>query len=238
LWVEINAVEENVEFSELKEEIEKHVVCECGKLLIGMFAYQAYNRSPVICNVCNKQSSSNQIIYHCPENRNQVHNEGYDMCSNCVELVMPSSVTEKLDKNAQQNESDKKIDNSNNNYNDKSDNIKNINNNVQQDKENKNDEFVQIPPIISVINENENNNQKNNASPKNSEPEIVEMEDISDNENDSNKKQQDEDDSFEFKTQLNSLKEMGFNDIASLKFLLVKFKGDVQLVVQELLAQI
>lgn len=234
LWVEINAVEENVEFSEIKEEIEKHVICECGKLLIGMFARQAYNGNSVICNICNQQFSSNQIIYHCPENRNQVHNEGYDMCSNCVELVMPSSVTDKLNKNVQQNEDEKKSDNNNNN----------INNNDQQknekEKENKNDEFIQIPSISVVVNENENenNNQKNNASPKNSEPEIVEMEDISDDENDSNKiNQQNEDDSFEFKAQLTSLKEMGFGDIATLKFLLVKNKGDIQHVIQELLIQ-
>jgi len=36
---------------------------------------------------------------------------------------------------------------------------------------------------------------------------------------------------------LNSLKEMGFGDIATLKFLLIKHKGDVQHVVQELLIQ-
>jgi len=190
LWVEINAVEENVEFSELKEEIEKHVVCECGKLLIGMFACQAYNGNCVICNVCNKQCSSNQIIYHCAENRNKVHDEGYDMCSNCVELVMPLSVTDKLNKNVEQNENEKKNDNDNDNNN--SNNNNNNNNNIQPEKENKKDEFVQIPPINVVINENENenenNNQKNISSPKNSEPEIVEMEDITDDENDSNKK--------------------------------------------------
>jgi len=64
------------------------------------------------------------------------------------------------------------------------------------------------------------------------------MEDISDDENDSNKiNQQNEDDSFEFKAQLTSLKEMGFGDIATLKFLLVKNKGDIQHVIQELLIQ-
>jgi hypothetical protein len=236
LWVEINAVEENVEFSELKEEIEKHVICECGKLLIGMFACQAYNGNPVICNICDKKCTANQIIYHCPEKRNQVHNDGYDMCSSCVELVMPSSVTDKLNKNVQQNENEKKNDNNDNNN-----NINNVQPEPEKEKENKNDEFVQIPPINVVINENENenNNQKNNASPKNSEPELVEMEDISDDENDSNKKnQQNEDDSFEFKTQLYALKEMGFADVETLKFLLVKHKGDMQHVIQELFVQI
>jgi len=235
LWVEINAIQENVEFSEIKEEIERHVICECGKLLTGMFASQAYNGNSVICNVCNKQCSSNQIIYHCTENKNQVHDDGYDMCSSCVELVMSSSL-DKLNKNPQQNENEKKNDDNDDKNN------SNVNNNIQpeKEKENKNDEFVQIPPISVVINENENenNNQKNNASPKNSEPEIVEMGDISDDENDNNKKnQQNEDDSFEFKIQLTTLKDMGFGDVGTLKFLLVKHKGDMQHVIQELFLQ-
>lgn len=233
LWVEINAVEENVNSSEVKEQIEKHVVCECGKLLIGMFGYQAYNGKFVICNVCNRQCSPNQIIYHCPENKNQVHGEGYDMCSNCAELVIPSSAPESkkdVQQNEKQNESEKKNDSNNNNNQDI------VMNNLQQDKENKNDEFIQIPPVSLVVNENDN---QKNASPKNSEPEIVEMGDISDDENETNKKNQpNEDDSFEFKTQLNSLKEMGFNDVVTLKFLLIKHKGDVQHVVQELLMQV
>jgi len=209
LWVEINAVEENANSSEVKEEIEKHVVCECGKFLIGMFGYQAYNGNSVICNVCNRKCSPKQIIYHCPENKNQVHDQGYDMCSNCAELVIPSSATESK-KDVQQN----------------------IQENVQQNIQENVQQNVQE-------NVKQNESEKNNANPNNSEPEIIEMEDISDDENENNKKNQpNEDDSFEFKTQLNSLKEMGFNDVLTLKFLLVKHKGDVQHVVQELLMQV
>jgi len=69
------------------------------------------------------------------------------------------------------------------------------------------------------------------------------MEDISDNENNKqNEKQKQKekekenvDDKFEFKLQLNSLKEMGFDNVETVKFLLIKHKGDVQRVVQELL---
>jgi len=44
-----------------------------------------------------------------------------------------------------------------------------------------------------------------------------------------------EDDKFEFKLQLQSLEEMGFYDRETLKFLLIKHKGDVQRVIQELI---
>jgi len=221
LWVELYAVQENDESSELKQQMEKHVICECGKLLIGMFSYQAYNGKTVICNVCNKQCSSNEIIYHCQEQKNQIHNNGYDICSNCAEVIMPTVVNEQSDKNVQKNESENN--NNNNNL------------NIKNENENKNDEFIQIPSIVSVINEN-GNNQNENPSPKNSEPEIVEMEDITDDENDNNKKdQQNEDNSFEYQTQVDSLKEMGFDDVATLKFLLVKHKGEIQHVIQDLL---
>jgi len=179
----LNAVQENVESSELKQEFEKHAICECGKLLIGMFSHQAYNGNRVFCNVCGRQCESNEIIYHCPEKKNQIHNDGYDMCSNCVDIVMPSLVSVQSDKNVQKNESE----------NQKSDNNSNNNNNnnniiiIQNENEKKNDEFIQIPSLSSVINEN-GNNQNANVSPKNSEPEIVEMGDISDDENDNNKK--------------------------------------------------
>jgi len=104
-------------------------------------------------------------------------------------------------------------------------------------KKNDND-FVPIVPINSVnVDEIANNNQNDNMSAKNSEPELIEMEDISDNENNKQNEKQKEnvDDKFEFKLQLNSLKEMGFDNVETVKFLLIKHKGDVQRVVQELL---
>jgi len=87
------------------------------------------------------------------------------------------------------------------------------------------------------VDEIANNNQNDNMSAKNSEPELIEMEDISDNENNKQKEKEKEnvDDKFEFKLQLNSLKEMGFDNVETVKFLLIKHKGDVQRVVQELL---
>jgi len=55
------------------------------------------------------------------------------------------------------------------------------------------------------------------------------------NKNKKKKKKENVDDKFEFKLQLNSLKEMGFDNVETVKFLLIKHKGDVQRVVQELL---
>jgi len=103
----------------------------------------------------------------------------------------------------------------------------------ENDHENKNDDFIPIIPSISsvIVNENANNNQIN-MSPKNSEPELIEMIDLSDDENENNKQNEEK---FEFNEQLNSLKEMGFYDVEALKLLLIKHKGDVQHVVQELL---
>jgi len=51
------------------------------------------------------------------------------------------------------------------------------------------------------------------------------------------KNQQNENDSFEYKAQLTSLIEMGFGDVETLKFLLVKHKGDMQHVIQEVFIQ-
>jgi hypothetical protein len=81
-----------------------------------------------------------------------------------------------------------------------------------------------VQPIVANVNEIESNQNR-----KNSEPELIEMEDV--NENDKGK----DEDKFEFKPQLKALQEMGFYDIESLKLLLIKYKGDIQRVVQELL---
>jgi len=104
--------------------------------------------------------------------------------------------------------------------------------NKNEEIENKN-EIDFIPVSVNPVNVNENNNQNVNINQQNFEPELIEMEEISDNEKEN--KKSNEDDKFEFKLQLNSLQEMGFYDIETLKLLLIKHKGDVQRVVQELI---
>jgi len=200
LKVELFAVEENDQVPESKFSEQHVVICICGEKLVCVPVPQAYNGGRVSCNVCNKSCSSEEVIFHCPRNRNSAHGQGYDMCSSCVAIQMQSMVSSTDDKNKPNNEDNK--------------------NHV--DNENKNDDFI---PILSVnsanVNEIENNNQNSNVSPKNSEPELIEMEDISDNENENNQnKEQHEDDKFEFKSQLNSLKEMGFNDIETFEIII------------------
>jgi len=215
--VELFAIEENDEIPESKIE-KNNVICICGETLIAIPSYQAYNGARLFCNICNRQCPSEELVYHCPRNQNQAHSGGYDMCLNCAKIQMESLVSSnvKNEKNEQ-----------------------NENNHVDNDEKNDND-FVPIVPINSVnVDEIANNNQNDNMSAKNSEPELIEMEDISDNENNKQNEKQKEkenlDDKFEFKLQLNSLKEMGFDNVETVKFLLIKHKGDVQRVVQELL---
>jgi len=216
LSVELFAIEENDEMIESKSNEMHNVICVCGEKLIAISCRQAYNGGSVFCNVCGQRCLLEETIYHCPRNQNEAHSGGYDMCLSCIKMQMQPLVPSSNDnKDQQQNE------NSNDHH---------------VEDENKNDnEFVPIAPVNSVnVDEIANNNQSDNISAKNSansEPELIEMEDVSDNENN----EQNEDDKFEFKLQLNSLKEMGFDNVETLKFLLIKHKGDVQRVIQELI---
>jgi hypothetical protein len=213
LKVELFAVEENDDEIVLDAELpEQYGICVCGEKLIGIPARQAYNGSRVSCNICEKKCTLEEVIYHCPRNQNAAHFTGYDICSNCIAIQLQSMIPSSDDKNADKDEQ----------KNDKE-------NNHHVENENKNDDFVPVSPVNLVnINGIVDNSQGGNVSPKNSEPELIEMEDVSDNEKENQ-------DNFEFKLQLNSLKEMGFNDVQTLKFLLTKHAGDVQRVIQELI---
>jgi hypothetical protein len=198
--------------------LEKHVVCICGEMLVSVTSREAYNGTAVYCNVCRKHCSSEETIYHCPRKHNASHNGGYDICQSCVDIQIQSLISVSSNSNKDQQKNEK--------------NENNGNNNVENEDKNEIDLVsVSVNPIN--VNEIENNNQDNNASPKNSEPELIEMEmeEVSDNEKNKNN----EDDKFEFKSQLQSLQEMGFYDHETLKFLLIKHKGDIQRVIQELI---
>jgi hypothetical protein len=189
--------------------IEKRdVICQCGELLSAIPACQAYNGARAYCNVCNHQFQPDEIIYHCRQNNNVTHAGGFDLCQSCADIQMQSMISSvNVNKDQKKNDNDNK--------------------NLQVDNENKNDDDDFVPivqPIVANVNEIESNQNR-----KNSEPELIEMEDV--NENDKAK----DEDKFEFKLQLNALQAMGFYDIESLKLLLIKYKGDIQRVVQELL---
>jgi len=192
--------------------IEKHVICVCGEMLVGVISREAYNGSPVYCNVCSKQCSSEETIYHCPRKQSASHTGGYDICQNCVNIQIQSVISASNNKDQQKNDN---------------------NGNINVENEDKNEiDFIPVSVNPINVNEIENNNQGDNVSPKNSEPELIEMEEVSDNEKNN---KNNEDDKFEFKLQLQSLEEMGFYDRETLKFLLIKHKGDVQRVIQELI---
>jgi len=64
------------------------------------------------------------------------------------------------------------------------------------------------------------------VNPKNPEPKVADNKDVKHNEND---------DKFEYKIQLNSFIEMGFDNVETIKFLLIKHKGATERVIEELL---
>jgi len=219
-WHTVNVAPSNVNPSNccneeiLQPKLEKHVICVCGEMLVGVPSREAYNGKAVYCNVCSKQCSSEETIYHCPRKQNASHTGGYDICQNCVDIQIQSLISVSSNSNKDQQKNDN-------------------NGNINVENEDKNEiDFVPVSVNPINVNEIENNNQANNMSPKNSEPELIEMEEVSDNEKNN---KNNEDDKFEFKLQLQSLEEMGFYDRETLKFLLIKHKGDVQRVIQELI---
>ena len=58
--------------------------CICGKPFEELICKTCYDGSGVECDRCGKDIALNKKVYHCPDNENKVHKEGYDLCSDCA----------------------------------------------------------------------------------------------------------------------------------------------------------
>ena len=60
------------------------VSCLCGEYLMPTRPLAIYGSAAMVfCRVCGARCSSTSTIYHCAMDRNEVHPDGYDLCSEC-----------------------------------------------------------------------------------------------------------------------------------------------------------
>ena len=60
------------------------VSCLCGEYLMATRPQAIYgNGAMVFCKICGARCASTSTIYHCAMDRNDVHPNGYDLCSDC-----------------------------------------------------------------------------------------------------------------------------------------------------------
>jgi len=234
LWVELFAVED---VGSQKTDSIKQLDCKClcGTPLIGISPRQAYDSDRVYCDVCNNDCSSAEVIYHCPLNQTETHPHGYDMCLNCVNVNL-SSLPQFDNIDSNKIYVDIQLDipqppqqppQKDNNEDQKKDQQAQDNHSNEDKKENKNEQQNVVPIISSVIaTEVINSNQNENVISDKVEPKLADA---------IKAKNNNEDDKFEFKVQLKSLQDMGF-DADTIKFLLIKHKGSIERALEELLA--
>ena len=58
--------------------------CVCGHPLTKIIAANAYENGSVCCDLCEKESSGQHIIWHCAGEKNASHEHGYDICNECI----------------------------------------------------------------------------------------------------------------------------------------------------------
>ena len=62
----------------------KELKCICGVMFEKIAARECYNGKQVVCDGCNYGVISVQKVYHCPDEKSNVHRGGYDLCLDCA----------------------------------------------------------------------------------------------------------------------------------------------------------
>ena len=95
------------------------IKCICGESMKRLSINDAYNGKNVYCDICNDKKPLNNIanvVYHCPNGKQaKVHQNGYDICQQCVGLQIRTFIETKQQKPVNKN---------NNNNSDTTDNQK------------------------------------------------------------------------------------------------------------------
>jgi hypothetical protein len=236
------------------------IQCVCGAPLIRVNPSEAYyNGATVHCDICGKRCPSDESVFHCPQDKHQTHPEGYDLCCNCVDFQMTSFIKQQQEQQQQQQKNqnalvkkdsfDRAVKSGVAVATQAVKNVKGVLNNFFNNGAN--DMQAPLLPVqeqdeVQMVGEEEKNQDLVENNVVNGEDDVVVippddnepvLNDVNPNANNHAEADGEKDpDAFDFPEQLQNILTMGFEhvDVPTVKFLLIKHKGDVNRVINQL----